>query len=100
MTTNWEILNTERHPESGYISRVFWKITAQEDETFIEYEGTTEFTEQDEEATLIPYEQVTKENIIEWIQEIQGEDLTVMLIEGIKELQKPKLTSGIPWETN
>lgn len=98
MTTNWEILNTERHPETGYISRVFWKVTGQQDGTSLNYEGTTEFKEYDPESTLIPYPELTEQIIIEWVQEVENaESISVILLQGIQELLKPQPVSGLPW---
>jgi hypothetical protein len=99
MKYNWEIINTIRNPETGYINSVDWEIEAEDGDIFVEYSGTIEFKNTEQSELIIPYTQVTKETIIDWIENsTEMENIKSILLDSLEERKKPQPISGLPWD--
>jgi hypothetical protein len=99
MTHTWNILNTLRNPETGYIQSVDWEILAEQDGYTLQYSGTTNFEKTQEDQSIIPFTQVTKENIVEWLESSnQMNEIVQVLLEGLQEIKRPQPIPGLPWD--
>jgi hypothetical protein len=102
MTTyTWGIANLERETSDGYVFTAHWTLSAtDEDHTAGSY-GSIGFERP--EGTLIPFEDLTKELVIQWVQEKLGEEqvtsMETALQAQIDEQKAPSKESGVPWNS-
>ena len=94
---NWQINQMDRLTSDGFVVTVHYTVTAQEDEYTSSTYGTVGFTEQPD-STIIPYENLTKEMVIGWVQDSLGkETVESSLASQIESQKQPKQVSGLPW---
>ena len=101
---NWNVVELERELSDGYVYTVHWTCSAVE--TVSEEEvysassyGSIGLTRSEEE--LIPFEELTKELVVEWTQEALGEDTVTQIEESlqsqINSKKAPSTAKGLPW---
>lgn len=74
MTTfTWKIdqMYTIDTPEPGFVVNAMWTLTGDQDGTVASIGGNSQFTVQ--EGTFTPYDQLTQEQVIGWVQAELGE---------------------------
>ena len=103
MTTyTWGIANLERESSDGYVFTAHWTLSATDGEHTASSYGSIGF-ERPAEDELIPFEDLTKELVISWIQEKLGEEsITSMesaLQSQIEKQKSPTKESGVPWNS-
>ena len=95
----WDIVNLERETLDGYIYTVHWSLNIREDEYSTGSYGSIGLERP--EGEMIPFEDVTKETVISWVQEKLGEEqvqsMQNALIAQIEEQKTPSKLSGVPW---
>jgi hypothetical protein len=94
---NWSIADMQRLTSDGFVVTVHYRVTANEDTYSASTYGTVSYTEQPEQ-TVIPYDDLTEETVIGWVQNSLGKDTVETSLAGQIEAQKhPVQASGLPW---
>lgn len=98
MTTfNWQIVNMERLTSDGFVVTVHYNVSASEEANNVSTYGTTSYT-QTEGASYIPYENLTQEVVVGWVQEALGKDVVEASLQSqLDALKTPVQQSGLPW---
>ena len=98
MTTfNWTIQQMERLTADGFVVTVHYNVSASEDTNNVSTYGTTSYT-QTEGASYIPYENLTHEVVVGWVQEALGKDVVEASLQSqLDALKAPVQQSGLPW---
>jgi hypothetical protein len=97
MNIDWYITDMERLASDGFVVAVYFKVTAIDGDHQATICRAVNYT-QDQNETCIPYEQLTSEIVVGWVQEAVGKEVTEALIsKQIGELKNPVVHSGLPW---
>jgi hypothetical protein len=100
ITTSWHIVNLERESTDGYVFTIHWSVNATEtveDQTYSAGSYGSIGLERPEEG-LIPFEELTEELVVSWLQEkLDVESIEASLSSQIEEQKNPSKLSGIPW---
>jgi hypothetical protein len=102
MTTyTWGIANLERETSDGYVFTAHWTLSATDGDHTAGSYGSIGFERP--EGNLIPFENLTKELVIQWVQEKLGEEqvtsMEAALQAQIDEQKAPSKESGVPWNS-
>jgi hypothetical protein len=97
-TFTWDISNLERETADGFVYVAHYTVNAT-DETFSAGAyGSIGFQRPDE---LIPFEDLTKSLVLEWVHDALGEErvseMEASLQSQIDEQHSPSRASGTPW---
>ena len=97
----WKVEKCESVAETGYINKVYWKAQLRDGDYLATEYGARMF---DEGSPELPYDQVTEQDILEWIwSEESGttsdvkNKIETKLTERIEEAKQPKINVGLPW---
>jgi hypothetical protein len=103
---NWDIANMERHlPDGetcpdGAIYTIHWTVSLEEDGETASAYGSIGLGDP-EPSSFVPYDQLTKEEVIGWVLSALGVDQVVSIEEAlhnqIQQKLNPTSSSGIPW---
>jgi len=104
MNTNWTIHQLERKSDNGFVVNVHWRyafVETSEDgeiQYYADRYGVISYT-QAEDSELIPYEDLTKEIVIEWVKEsLDMEEIEESLKNDIDTQKNPPILQGLPWD--
>ena len=97
MTTfNWNIVNLDRNTSDGFVVTVHYTVNAMDGDFTASTYGTVGYTQEDK--SYKPYAELTKEEVIGWVQESLGKDtVEASLTAQIEALKNPVQESGVPW---
>lgn len=99
ITTSWNIANLERESTDGYVFTAHWTVSATDGEYSASSYGSIGFERP--EGELIPFDNLTEELVISWVQDKLGEEqvasIQSSLISQIEEQKTPSKLSGVPW---
>ena len=100
-TIIWNIAQLERESADGYVYTAHWSVNATEtveDKTYsVGAYGSIGFQRPEED--LIPFENLTEELIVSWIQEkLDVETYETSLQSQLDEQKTPSKLSGVPWQ--
>lgn len=100
MTTfNWQIVNMERLTADNFVVVVHYNVSATDDTYQASTYGTTSYTQTPGE-TYIPYDDLTQDIVVGWVQEALGKDTVEASLQSQIDAQKnPVQESGLPWTT-
>ena len=99
----WKVEKCESVAETGYINKVYWKAQLRDGDYLATEYGARMF---DEGSPKLPYDQVTEQDILEWVWADESvatpsisikEQIETALIERIEEAKQPKINVGLPW---
>ena len=98
-TFTWAIANLERETSDGYVFTAHYTVNANDGTYSAGAYGSIGFERPDD---LIPFDDLTEELVIGWVQEKIGGDEKVSEIEAalqsqLDEQRTPTKASGIPW---
>jgi hypothetical protein len=97
MNFEWNINQMERKTSDGFVTTVHYTVTAVDGEYTASTYGTVGYTE---EGSFTPYDQLTKETVVGWVQESLGKDtVESSLADQINAQKNPTSVSGLPWAT-
>jgi len=98
MTTfNWQIVQMERLTSDGFVVTVHYNVSAVDDIYTAGTYGTTSYTQTPGE-TYIPYDDLTQDIVVGWVQATLGKDTVEASLQGQIDAQKnPVQESGLPW---
>ena len=93
----WTINQLDRLTSDGFVVVVHYNVSASEDEHSASTYGTTSYT-QEEGSTFVPYESLTQEVVVGWVQEALGKDVVEASLQSqLDALKAPVQQSGLPW---
>lgn len=96
MNYTWNVVQMDRQVADGFVTTVHYNVSAVDEEFTSSTYGTVGFTK--EEMQYVPFEQLTKEQVIGWVQDSLGQDTVEESLAAQIETQKnPVSESGVPW---
>jgi len=100
MTTYaWTIQQMDRLTSDGFVVTVHYNVLAVDGDYNASTYGTVGYTEQPGEQ-YVPYDQLTEQQVVGWVQESLGKDIVEASLDSQIEAQKnPVQESGVPWVT-
>lgn len=97
-TVTWNIANLERETADGFVYTAHYTVDAFSDPYRAGAYGSIGF---ERPENLIPYADLTKEQVIEWVKEALGEDKVLeigqALLTQLDEQRQPTKQAGVPW---
>lgn len=97
-TISWNIANLERETEDGFVYTLHWTVSAVDGEFSAGAYGSLGLQRPD---NLVPYEELTEEEVLGWLEEAMGEEqkeaTEQALLAQIAEQKAPTKASGKPW---
>ena len=98
MTTfKWQIAQLDRNTADGFVTAVHYRVGAKDYEFYASTYGVVGFTQEEGQA-MTPYEDLTQEQVIGWVQDKLGKDAIEGYLQSQIDAQKnPVTASGIPW---
>jgi hypothetical protein len=98
-TFTWNISQLERETADGFVFNVHYTVNAADDTYSSGAYGSIGLERPD---TLIPYSDLTEDQVVGWVKEKLGGDEKVQEIESalqaqLDEQRSPTKASGIPW---
>ena len=86
-----------RLTSDGFVVTVHYNVSATEGEYSASTYGTVGYTEQPDES-YTPYEELTQEQVVGWVQDALGKDTVEASLAGqIEALKHPTQATGLPW---
>jgi hypothetical protein len=93
----WFIVQMDRLTSDGFVVTVHYNVSATDGDYSASTYGTVGYTEQPDES-YTPYDELTQEQVVGWMQESLGKDTVEASLAGQIEAQKnPTQVSGLPW---
>jgi hypothetical protein len=93
---NWYIDNMERQTSDGFVVTVGYTISATDGEYTCATTGTVNYKQSG--SPLIPYEDLTQDIVIGWVQDLLGKKAVEDRLQNQIESQKrPATLPGLPW---
>ena len=98
LTVNWNIANLERETADGYVFTAHYTVDAHDGTYSAGAYGSIGF---ERTENLIPYADLTREEVIGWVKEALGSDKVLeigqALLNQIDEQRNPTKAAGVPW---
>jgi hypothetical protein len=98
LTIIWNIANLERETADGYVYTAHYTVDAHDGTYSSGAYGSVGFERPEE---LIPYADLTKEEVVGWVQTALGEErveqINAALAAQIEEQRSPTKAAGVPW---
>jgi hypothetical protein len=96
-TYAWTIQQMDRLTSDGFVVTVHYNVSAVDGDYTASTYGTVSYTEQPGEQ-YTPYDQLTEQQVVGWVQESLGKDTVEASLDSQIEAQKnPVQESGMPW---
>ena len=96
MEYTWNIAQMERKAADGFVTTVHYTVLAIDGDYAASSYGTVGFTQEDK--FYIRFEDLTKEQVVGWVQESLGKDeVEAGLAAQIDAQKNPVSESGLPW---
>lgn len=96
MNIEWNVVNMERKTDNGFVVTVHYTVTAIDGEVTASTYGTVGYTQEADNFT--PFEQLTKDQVVGWVQTSLDKDaVEASLASQIEALKNPVQESGLPW---
>lgn len=98
VTSTWNIVSLERETSDGFVFTAHYTIDANDGTYSAGAYGSIGF---ERPENLIPYMDLQKEQVIDWVKEALGEDkvaeIEAALAAQIEEQRSPSKATGVPW---
>ena len=95
-TYQWNVVQMDRLTSDGFVVTVHYTVNAVDGDFTASTYGTVGYTQEDKSYT--PFADLTKEQVIGWVQESLGKDTVEASLAAQIEAQKhPVIESGLPW---
>ena len=96
MNIEWNVVNMERKTDNGFVVTVHYTVTAIDGEVSASSYGSVGYTQEADNFT--PFEQLTKDQVVGWVQTSLDKDAVEAGLASQIEAQKnPVSKSGTPW---
>lgn len=97
MEFTWSVVQMDRQVADGFVTTVHYNVSAVDGDYTASTYGTVGFTEEDIDYT--PFDELTKDQVIGWVQDSLGKDtVEEALATQIEALKNPVIESGLPWQ--
>lgn len=97
-TSTWNIVSLERETADGFVFVAHYTVDANDGTYSAGAYGSIGF---ERPENLIPYMDLQKEEVIDWVKEALGEDkvaeIEAALAAQIEEQRNPSKATGVPW---
>ena len=98
---NWRIAQLERNTSDGVVFTAHYTIDAK-DEAYSAGAYGSVGLEQPDPETIIPYDELTEQLVVEWVKEKLGgeekvEEIEAALQSQLDEKHAPTKAAGLPW---
>jgi hypothetical protein len=98
MEFTWNVVQMDRLTSDGFVVTVHYTVNAVDGDYTASTYGTVGYTQG--EGSYVPYADLTKEEVIGWVQDSLGKDTVEASLTELIELQKnPVQETGLPWVT-
>jgi hypothetical protein len=105
MITTWKIAQLKRIPNTGLVTHVTYIMNFELDGEIDRLVGSITLTGDVNDPDFVPFENLTEEDVIAWVQATLGEveiitieaDYQSQLEERILNKQNPEFLEGTPW---
>jgi len=98
VTSNWNIANLERETVDGFVYTAHYTVDVNDGTYSAGAYGSIGFERPEQ---LIPYMDLTKDEVVQWVKEALGEEKVLeigqALLAQIEEQRNPSKASGVPW---
>ena len=95
MEFNWNVVQMDRLTSDGFVTTVHYTVSAVDGDFTASTYGTVGYTE---EGSFTPYNQLTKDVVVGWVQTSLGKDTVEAALTAQIDAQKnPVQESGLPW---
>jgi hypothetical protein len=95
---NLHIVQLERSIPDGVVFTAHWIASLTEDEHIASTYGSVELEQKSpDDSDFIPFDDLTEEVVIGWVQAKIGEDIEATLNRHMQALKHPTSASGVPW---
>jgi hypothetical protein len=96
MNYQWNVVQMDRKAADGFVTTVHYTVSAIDGDYAASTYGTVGYTQ--EQGNYTPFEQLTKEQVVGWVQESLGKDeVEAGLAAQIDAQKNPVSESGLPW---
>jgi len=96
MNYQWNVVQMDRQVADGFVTTVHYNVSAVDGEFTASTYGTVGYTQ--EEGSYTPFEQLTKEQVVGWVQEsLNKNTVEATLATQIDAQKNPVQASGLPW---
>lgn len=96
MNYEWNVVNMERKTDNGFVVTVHYTVNVVDGEVTASTYGTVGYTQEADSFT--PFEQLTKDQVVGWVQTSLDKDaVEASLASQIEALKNPVQESGLPW---
>lgn len=96
MNIEWNVVNMERKTDNGFVVTVHYTVNAVDGEVTASTYGTVGYTQEADNFT--PFEQLTKDQVVGWVQTSLDKDaVEASLASQSEALKNPVQESGLPW---
>ena len=97
-TVTWNIANLERETADGFVYTAHYTVDATDGTYSAGAYGSIGF---ERPENLIPFKDLQKEQVIEWVKEALGDDKVLeigqALLTQLDEQRQPTKQAGVPW---
>lgn len=108
MNIIWSIYNIKKITQTGLVFKVIYEVKAKSGGLTETHTGKVEFEGDPESEDFIPFLELKRETVVQWVKEKLGEvevnaieeELTTKLMERLEEMSGKITSTGIPWEMN
>ena len=108
MNKIWTIHQLERKSNNGFVINVHWRLTMTDEQDgktyYADNYGVVGYTQDENNEDFIPYEELTEEDIIGWVESYLGEErleqMELSLTNQIENQKNPPVLRGLPWSLN
>ena len=98
MNYTWNVVQMDRLTSDGFVVTVHYTVNAVDGDYTAYTYGTVGYTQEDKSYT--PFADLTKDQVIGWVQDSLGKDTVEEGLAAQIEAQKnPVQESGLPWAT-
>jgi hypothetical protein len=95
MEYQWNVVQMDRKTSDGFVTTVHYTVSAVDGDFTASTYGTVGYTE---EGSFTPYNQLTKDVVVRWVQTSLGKDTVEAALTAQIDAQKnPVQESGLPW---
>jgi hypothetical protein len=91
---NWNIVELDRKTADGFVTTAHWNCTATDGDFSASAYGTVGFSGD----LVTPYENLTQEQVLEWVwEQIDKAEIEANLTKQIEAQKNPVSVAGVPW---
>jgi hypothetical protein len=98
MNYTWNVVQMDRLTSDGFVVTVHYTVNAVDGDYTASTYGTVGYTQEDKSYT--PFSDLTKDQVIGWVQDSLGQETVETALAAQIEAQKnPVQETGLPWAT-